>query len=112
MLSRHPDFPREVLGYAMAAFYGGRAECRIRRVPVPVILVDFTSMYPTVDALMDLHRLQLAARIEVVECADDVIEWLDRVDLEDCFNRDLWPELVGFALVVPNSEVFPVWCPI
>ena len=36
LLERHPDFPPEVLGYAMAAFYGGRAECRIRRVPVPV----------------------------------------------------------------------------
>ena len=53
--------PREILGYAMAAFFGGRAECRIRRVPMPVRLYDFTSMYPTVDALMDLHRFQLAA---------------------------------------------------
>ena len=59
MLERQRHFPREILGYAMAAFFGGRAECRIRRVPMPVRLYDFTSMYPTVDALMDLHRFQL-----------------------------------------------------
>jgi hypothetical protein len=67
ILERQRSFPREVLGYAMAAFFGGRAECRIRRVPTPVRLYDFTSMYPTVGALMDLHRFQLASRIIVDE---------------------------------------------
>jgi hypothetical protein len=28
VLARQPDFPREILGYAMNAFFGGRAECR------------------------------------------------------------------------------------
>jgi hypothetical protein len=67
LLDRLRSFPPEVLGYAMAAFFGGRAECRIRRVPVPVRLYDFTSMYPTVDGLMDLHRFQLAGQIVVEE---------------------------------------------
>ena len=108
LLKRHPRFSREVLGYAMAAFYGGRAECRIRRIPVPVILVDFTSMYPTVDALMDLHRLQIAQSIEVSECTEDVQGLLERVTLDDCFDPALWPQLVGFALVEPDGDVFPV----
>lgn len=42
----------DVLGAAMESFYGGRAECRSRHVAVPVELHDFTSMYPTVNALM------------------------------------------------------------
>ena len=67
LLERHKNFSRRVLGIAMAAFFGGRAECRIRRVPMPVRLYDFTSMYPTVDALMDLHRFQLATQIIVEE---------------------------------------------
>ena len=29
----------------MAAFYGARAECRIRKVEVPVVYCDFLSMY-------------------------------------------------------------------
>ena len=45
------------LGYAMTAFYGGRAECRIRLENVPVVYVDFLSMYPTVNALMGLWEL-------------------------------------------------------
>ena len=108
LLERHPDFPPEVLGYAMAAFFGGRAECRIRRHPVPVVLVDYTSMYPTVDALLDLHRLQLARDIRTPECTKQVIELLETVDLEDCFDPMFWPQLVGFALVQPEGDILPV----
>ena len=108
MLDRHPTFPPEVLGYAMAAFYGGRAECRIRRVPVPVILVDFTSMYPTVDSLLDLHRLQLARSIRIDECAEEATALLGSVTLDDCFDRALWPKLVGFALIEPDDDIIPV----
>ena len=108
LLARHPDFPPEVLGYAMAAFFGGRAECRIRRVPVPVALLDVTSMYPTVDTLMDLHRLQLASRIEVDDATDQVVELLESVGLEECFDHAIWPQLVGFALVQPNEDILPV----
>ncbi len=42
----------KTLGIAMQSYYGGRAECRIRRTPVPVIHTDFTSQYPTVNALL------------------------------------------------------------
>jgi hypothetical protein len=70
ILQRHRSLPREILGYAMAAFFGGRAECRIRRVPMPVRLYDFTSMYPTVDALLELHRFQLG-RIVVDEISPE-----------------------------------------
>ena len=46
--------PDEVLGYSMTAYYGGRTECRIRGVELPVRYVDFASMYPTVFVLLDL----------------------------------------------------------
>ena len=59
--------PSGVIGYAMSTFYGGRAECRIRHVDVPVTLVDFTSSYPTTFALLDLHRYLIAADIRVVD---------------------------------------------
>jgi hypothetical protein len=108
LLDRHPHFSRAVLGYAMSAFFGGRAECRLRRLPVPIQLVDFTSMYPTVDALMDLHRLQLAATIESRECAGWLRNMLTSVTLDDCFEPSFWPSLVGFALVVPDGDVLPV----
>jgi hypothetical protein len=40
-LELQSDFPRDVLGHAMTTYYGGRAECRIRRVSVPVVYLDF-----------------------------------------------------------------------
>ena len=39
----------EILGIAMQAYYGGRAECRVRRLEVPIVHTDFTSQYPTVN---------------------------------------------------------------
>jgi hypothetical protein len=63
-LDRQPDFPLEVLGQGMVAYYGGRAECRIRRTPVPVVYADFLSMYPTVNSLMGLWDLVTAERVE------------------------------------------------
>ena len=108
LLDRLTGFPVDVLGYAMTAFYGGRAECRVRRWPLPVQLMDFTSMYPSVGALMDLHRLQIAARIDVDrECATEVQALIDGITLDACFDPELWPRLVGFALVAPDRDVLP-----
>ncbi len=55
----------EVLGWAMSAFYGGRAEARIARAAVAVALVDFTSMYPSVNALLHTRSLLTAERVRV-----------------------------------------------
>jgi hypothetical protein len=107
-LERQPDFSPEALGIAMCSFYGGRAECRIRRLSVPVALVDFTSMYPSVGALMNLRRFHTAARIDVEEATEEVAQLLSRVSLEGSFDRDFWPGLVGFALVVPDGDILPV----
>jgi hypothetical protein len=115
LLDRQPDFPDELLGYAMAAYYGGRAECRIRRIPVPVCYLDFASMYPTVSALMGLWRFLRCRRIETVE--DDpaaVGDWLAALTVDDVFDPALWPRLCALALVEPNGEILPArarWTP-
>ncbi len=44
--------PHRYLGIAMQAYYGGRAECRIRNTEVPVVHTDFVSQYPTVNTLL------------------------------------------------------------
>jgi hypothetical protein len=85
-LERQPDFPADVLGYAMCAYYGGRAECRIRRVAVPVVYVDFLSMYPTVNALMGLWRYVTADRIEVEDATDQIRALVERMGVEDMLD--------------------------
>lgn len=107
-LARQEDFRRDVLGYAMTAYYGGRAECRVRRVPLPVAYVDFLSMYPTVNALMDNWSLLTAERIEIVDTTDEVRAFLEGVSAEDCFDPATWRRLRAFVQVLPDGEVLPV----
>jgi hypothetical protein len=81
-LERQPDFPRWVLGAAMHAYYGGRAECAIRRLPIPIVYTDVLSMYPTVNILLNLWRLHVASRVEVEECTTEVQALLKDVAAE------------------------------
>ncbi len=102
------DLPNEAYGYAMSAYYGGRAEARIRKTPVPVVYCDFLSMYPTVNSLLELWDYQTAATCCLEDCADEVRELLEGAALEDCFDPELWPQLRFFARIRPDGDVLPV----
>lgn len=107
-LEKYSSVPRKILGHAMTGYYGGRAEIRIRRTPVPVLYCDFLSMYPTVNTLMGLWRYFIAREIEVVDATSEVREFLETVTAEACFSTATWKQLSGFALVVPDGDVLPV----
>ena len=107
-LARQDDFAEEVLGYAMIGFYGGRAEARIRRVPLPVVYTDFVSMYPTVNSLMDNVDFLRASRIDVFEATDEVKTFVEQTTLEDCFRPETWTQLRALVQVRPQGEPFPV----
>jgi hypothetical protein len=98
----------ELFGIAMATYYGGRAECRIRRAVVPVVYLDFLSVYPTVNSRMQLGRLLTAESIEVVEATEAVRRLLHSVTVDRCFDPKLWRQLRFFAQVVPEGDVLPV----
>jgi hypothetical protein len=107
-LARWPAFPPEVLGFAMSAYYGGRAECRIRRAPVPVVYLDFLSMYPTVNSLMRLWPFVVAERLAVVDATDEVQTLLEGVTLEGCFAPAFWPRLPVLVQIEPDHDLLPV----
>ncbi len=46
--------PDRINGIATQAFVAGRAECMIRRTPVPVTYVDFHAQFPAVSSLLRL----------------------------------------------------------
>jgi hypothetical protein len=108
VLERQPDFPRDVLGAAASAYFGGRAECRIRLVPVPVVYVDVLSMYPSTNALMGLWRFIVAKRIDVRDATEEVRAFLEGVTLDGTLRPGEWPHLAYFAQVVPDGDVLPV----
>jgi hypothetical protein len=104
---RHRIDPR-ILGWAMTAYYGGRAECRIRRTPVPVVYCDFKSMYPTVCALMGLWDTLISQRIEAVDATSEVRRLLEQIDADACFRPQVWRDFVGIAQIMPDADVLPV----
>lgn len=98
----------EVLAAAMMAYYGGRAEARIRRAVVPVTYCDFLSMYPTVNALMGLWLLLTAESLEAVDATEEVRQFLASVTLGSCFDPATWQRFGFFALVRPDGHILPV----
>ncbi len=107
-LERNPGFPVEMLGASMEAFYGGRSEVRTRRVHVPAEVHDFTSMYPTVNALTGLWGLLTADTVTADEDTDRVRDLLDRVTVDDCYRPGTWRDLVGVAQILADGDVLPV----
>jgi hypothetical protein len=110
-LDRQSDFPVDMLGQSAACFYGGRAEVHHRGQTLPVRLVDFTSMYPTVVALCDLWPVLTAERIDIAEGQEEtaaVQELLDALTVDRGLEPSLWPQLVGIAQIIPDADVLPV----
>jgi len=107
-MQKFKKLPPKIHGIAMAAYYGGRAECRIRRWPVPVVPVDLTSEYPSVDALLGIWDLLTAARLTTKDATKDVRTLLANVTLSDLFKPAFWKGLNFYALIVPNGDILPV----
>ncbi len=108
ILERQPDFPKEFLGYAESAFFGGRTSAHIRKIPVPVVTADFLSMYTSVNSLMGLWQFVTAREIRVVKnCRAEILNFLQGVTKEALFNPDTWKLLTGFVRVVPDGDILP-----
>lgn len=99
--------PNKTLGIAMQSYYGGRAECRIRRTTVPVIHTDFTSQYPTVNALLGNWKVLISGSIRFVDYTANAKRLLLKTRLKETFNKDLWKQLSFFALVKPQGDILP-----
>lgn len=104
----NPDFPPEVYGKIVQAFYGGRCECRLRRRPAKVAALDFVSMYPTLFNILGLYNFLIAERIDYFDDTENVRKLLDAVTLEDLRNPDVWKQLSVIVEVLPDNDLLPV----
>lgn len=100
--------PDEIQGIASQAYFGGRAECKIRNTAVPVVLTDFSSQYPTVNSLLGNPEVLVAARLSFEDATEEVRTLLADITLEDCFKQDTWKQFKFFALMRPDDDVLPV----
>lgn len=106
--SRFSGVGKAFLGKSMAAYYGGRAEARIRKTPVPVMDTDFVSMYPTVNASMGNWEYVTAKEVVIEESTKEVRELLDFTNIDDWFDPTNWRKLRFFAVVEPDADILPV----
>ena len=107
-MRKFKDLPPKIHGIAMAAYFGGRAECRIRRWPVPVVPVDLTSEYPSVDALLGIWDVLTAERLTIEDATEDVRALLANFTLDDLFQPAFWKQLNFYARIMPEGDILPV----
>lgn len=100
-----PDY---FLGIAAQAYFGGRAECRIRNAAVPVVLTDFSSQYPTINSLLGNPEILIAEKLLFEDATEEMREFVQKIELDDCFKQEVWPQMKFFALIQPDCDVVPV----
>ncbi|MGI0012628.1 MAG: DNA polymerase, partial [Nitrososphaera sp.] len=109
MSDKISQIPDSILGYIMSTYYGGRSEVRIRKTPMPVVYMDFLSMYPTVCILMDLWKFISCDHIEYADCTSDTIDFIDNVTLETLTHKEIWRQMTVIVEVEPhNGDILPV----
>jgi len=108
LLSTQPEGDRADFGRIMSTYFGGRAEVRIRREITQVLYCDFKSMYPTVNALMDLNRFVIADAYTQRDATEDTRAFLEAFRIEDLQQRETWTKLTTLVRLSPHADVLPV----
>ena len=105
---KNRNFSREILGYIMMTYYGGRTEVKIRKQPVRASYIDFTSMYPSVFALFGMNDFLISRKIVPKYNTEEVQEFLDNVTLEDIGDKSLWKKMTTICRIIPDNDILPV----
>jgi hypothetical protein len=100
-----PDY---IQGIASQAYFGGRAECKIRNTPMPVVLTDFSSQYPTINSLLGNPEVLNAESLSFEDVTGEVRALVERITLDNCFDPLTWKALKFFARIRPDHDVLPV----
>ncbi|HEY1247416.1 MAG TPA: hypothetical protein VGE97_00370 [Nitrososphaera sp.] len=110
-LQQNPDFPKDVLGYSMHAYYGARCEIGIRKQPVEVLYLDFLSQYPTVNTLMRNQDILLAEKVGIEENTNAIKALLEQdvpTLLDWLHEPENWQALRCFVKVLPKRDRLPL----
>ncbi|MEM3431485.1 MAG: hypothetical protein QW783_02995 [Candidatus Micrarchaeia archaeon] len=103
-------FPKDVLGYVMSSYYGGRTEVRIKDKAIPITYLDFTSMYPSLYSLLGLDSFLKTEKIEYKHSKEKVITFLNTLRIKDLQNKDVWKNdlMHSIVLICPKDDILPV----
>ena len=105
---RSPTSRRRILDLQQTAFFEENERSHPKG-PCPCSSdVDFLSMYPTVNSLMDLWRFVVARKVRVIEhCQDEIKTFLGALTPEKLFRAETWRKLPAFVKVIPSGDLLP-----
>jgi len=103
-----PDFPSDLLGNIMTAYYGGRTECKTRKVPTKVSVLDFTSMYPTITMLIRIWDLIISNGVNIETVTEEIRELVETLDLKTLQNQEIWKRFMVLVQIQPDADILPV----
>ena len=106
----NPDFPKNVLGFVMSTYYGGRTDVRVRDKAIPVTYLDFTSMYPSVYSLLQLDKYLKASKIKYYENTNIIREFVNTINIKDLADPERWlkNEMHSIVKIRPQEDILPV----
>jgi hypothetical protein len=107
-LEKNPEFSKKILGYVMSCYYGGRTEVQIRKEPVKVSYIDFTSMYPSIYCLFGMDKFLKAQKIIYKETTIKTQKMLEDIVIEDVSKKETWKNLTTICKIVPDNDILPV----
>lgn len=106
-----PNAPPDIIATALATYYGGRSEVRIRRELRQVVLCDFLSTYPTVCTLMGLWSFVIAQGMTWRGGTEEVRAFVDGVSVADLQRPDIWRKLHALVQIAPAADILPTRAP-
>ena len=92
----------------MTAYYGGRTECKNRKVPTKVSVLDFTSMYPTITMLLGIWDLIISNGVEIETVTDEIRELVETVNPNTLQNQEVCKRFLVLVQVQPDEDIIPV----
>jgi hypothetical protein len=105
---KNTKFPLEMIGKIMTCYIGGRTECKIRKTPTRVDVLDFLAMYPTVCTLQNLWKFVIADHIEYQEATNEITDFIEKFALGDIQKPENWVKLQGLVQIEPENDVLPI----
>ncbi len=102
------DFPDDITGNIMSAYYGGRSEIHISKKSVQVLYCDFLSMYPTVCTLMGLWRFVTSQGMDWHDSTEETGKFLNDITIPILQKQETWQSLTILVQVIPDNDIFPV----
>jgi len=102
------DVLDRLIGILLSTYYGGRADVKIRREILRVLLADFVSLYPTLAAIAGLWSHIIGRGFRVCDCTQEFRHALDELGLECWQSVNTWRGFTVIAEVEANDDILPV----